>query len=74
MQEADLQHEAERADLRRLLPQDDDAFGGKGFFVEDRKDLRGTLDEAMNYRSPTLVSVVIPEGSARKPQQFRWHS
>ena len=32
------------------------------------------LDEAMNFRGPALVKVVISQGSARKPQQFRWHS
>ena len=51
-----------------------EAFGGKGFFVEDPKDLRGALDEAMSFRGPALVNVVISQGSARKPQQFRWHS
>jgi 2-hydroxyacyl-CoA lyase len=50
------------------------AFGGRGFFVEDPKDLRGALDEAMNFRGPALVNVIISQGSARKPQQFRWHS
>jgi len=50
------------------------AFGGKGFFVENPKDIRGALDEAMNFRGPALVNVVISQGSARKPQQFRWHS
>jgi len=51
-----------------------DAFGGKGFYVEDPKDIRGALDEAMNHRGPALVNVVISQGAARKPQQFRWHS
>jgi 2-hydroxyacyl-CoA lyase 1 len=51
-----------------------EAFGGKGFFVEDPKDLRGALDEAMNFPGPALVNVLISLGSARKPQQFRWHS
>jgi 2-hydroxyacyl-CoA lyase 1 len=51
-----------------------DACGGKGFFVEDPKDLKGALAEAMNFRGPALVNVVISQGSARKPQQFRWHS
>src|SRR6266436_1403377 len=51
-----------------------EAFGGKGFFVEDPKDLKGALDEAMNHRGPALVNVVISQGAARKPQQFRWHS
>jgi 2-hydroxyacyl-CoA lyase 1 len=41
---------------------------------QDPKDLRGALDEAMNFRGPALVNVVISQGSARKPQQFRWHS
>jgi len=49
-----------------------DAFGGKGFFVEDPKDLKGALAEAMNHHGPALVSVVISQGAARKPQQFRW--
>src|ERR1700745_2389534 len=51
-----------------------EAFGGKGFFFEDPKDLRGALDEAMSFCGPALVNVVISQGSARKPQQFRWHS
>jgi 2-hydroxyacyl-CoA lyase len=51
-----------------------EAFGGKGFFVEDLKDLKGALAEAMNHRGPALVNVVISHGAARKPQQFRWHS
>jgi thiamine pyrophosphate-dependent acetolactate synthase large subunit-like protein len=51
-----------------------EAFGGKGFFVEDPKDLKGALDEAMNHRGPALVNVVISQGAARKPQAFRWHS
>jgi 2-hydroxyacyl-CoA lyase 1 len=49
-------------------------FGGKGFFVEDPKDLRRALDEAMKFPGPALVNVVISQDSARKPQQFRWHS
>ena len=51
-----------------------EVFGGKGFFVEDPKDLKGALAEAMNHRGPALVNVVLSQGSARKPQQFRWHS
>jgi 2-hydroxyacyl-CoA lyase 1 len=51
-----------------------EAFGGKGFFVEDPKHLKGALEEAMNHRGPALVNVVISQGAARKPQQFRWHS
>jgi 2-hydroxyacyl-CoA lyase 1 len=39
-----------------------EAFGGKGFFVEDPKDLRGALDGAMSFRGPALVNVVIFAG------------
>jgi hypothetical protein len=55
--------------------------GGMGFFVENPKDIRSTpafagqaLAEAMNHRGPALVNVVISQGAARKPQQFRRHS
>ena len=51
-----------------------EAFGGKGVMVEDPKDLRGALDEAMSFRGPALVNVVISQGSARKAQEFTWHS
>jgi len=51
-----------------------EAFGGKGYFVEDPKKLRGALDEAMKQRGPTLVNVVLSQSSARKAQQFAWHS
>jgi len=51
-----------------------EAFGGKGFFVQDPRDLRGALDEAMNFRGPALVNVVISQGSGRKAQEFAWHS
>jgi 2-hydroxyacyl-CoA lyase 1 len=51
-----------------------EAFGGKGVLGEDPKNIKGALDEAMNHRGSALVNVVISQGSARKPQQFRWHS
>jgi 2-hydroxyacyl-CoA lyase 1 len=51
-----------------------EAFGGKGFYVEDPKDLRGALDEAMNFKGPALVNVKLSLGSQRKAQEFRWHS
>ena len=51
-----------------------DAFGGKGFYVEEPRDFRGALDEAMNFPGPALVNVKLSQGSQRKAQQFRWHS
>jgi hypothetical protein len=32
------------------------------------------LKEAMNFNGPALVNCLSSQGSARKPQQFRWHS
>ena len=31
-------------------------------------------EEAMNFKGPALVNCLLSQGSARKPQQFRWHS
>jgi 2-hydroxyacyl-CoA lyase 1 len=50
------------------------AFGGYGAYVEDPKDVRGALDELMNFPGPGLVNIKLSQGSARKPQEFRWHS
>ncbi len=49
-------------------------FGGKGFFVEDPKDIPAALDQAMAFPGPALVNIVISQSSSRKPQQFTWHS
>jgi 2-hydroxyacyl-CoA lyase len=51
-----------------------EAFGGRGFYVEDPKKLPAALEEAMNFHGPALVNVMLSQESARKPQQFRWHS
>ena len=50
------------------------AFGGYGAYVEDTKDVRGALDELMNFPGPGLVNIKLSQGSARKAQEFRWHS
>lgn len=49
-----------------------EALGGKGYYVEDPKDLRGVLDEAMAYDGPTLINVPLNPRAGRKPQQFGW--
>jgi len=51
-----------------------EAFGGRGWFVENPKDLKSALEAAMAFGGPALVNVMISQESARKPQQFRWHS
>ncbi len=48
-------------------------FGGKGFFVEDPKDIPAALEQAMAFPGPALVNIVISQSSSRKPQQFAWH-
>jgi len=50
------------------------AFGGYGCYVEDPRDLRAALDEAMKFDGPALVNVKLSQGSQRKAQEFRWHS
>ncbi len=51
-----------------------EAFGGKGFYVEDPKDLRAALDAAMAHPGPALVNVKLHHAAGRKPQQFHWHT
>lgn len=48
-------------------------FGGKGFFVEDPKDIPAALEKAMAFDGPALVNIVISQNASRKPQQFTWH-
>ena len=50
------------------------SFGGYGAYVEDVKDVRGALDELMNFPGPGLVNIKLSQGSQRKQQAFRWHS
>ena len=49
-----------------------EAFGGRGFHVEDPADLRKALDDSMAVDGPTLVNVAIDPKAERKPQKFRW--
>lgn len=51
-----------------------EAFGGKGFFVTDPKDLKAALEGAMAFKGPALVNVQLHHAAGRKPQQFRWHT
>jgi 2-hydroxyacyl-CoA lyase 1 len=51
-----------------------EAFGGKGMLVSDPADLKGALDEAMEFDGPVLVNVLIDPRAGRKPQQFSWNA
>ncbi len=50
------------------------AFGGFGAYVEDPKDVRGALDELMDFPGPGMVNIKLSQGSQRKQQAFRWNS
>lgn len=49
-----------------------EAFGGKGFYVEDPADLSQALDDAKAFDGPALVNVRLHPEAGRKPQQFGW--
>jgi 2-hydroxyacyl-CoA lyase 1 len=51
-----------------------EAFGGKGWYVEDPAKLRAALDEAMAFPGPALVNVKLHPEAGRKPQKFGWHT
>jgi len=36
-----------------------EAFGGKGFYVDDPSQVEATLQEALSINTPTLVNIVI---------------
>ena len=49
-----------------------EAFGGKGFYVEDPADLKQALADAKAHPGPALVNVRLHHAAGRKPQQFGW--
>ena len=49
-----------------------EAFGGKGFYLEDPAELKGALEAATAFDGPALVNVRLDPKAGRKPQQFRW--
>ena len=49
-----------------------ESFGGKGWFIEDPKDLKKALADAMKFKGPALVNVVLSPTAGRKPQEFGW--
>lgn len=49
-----------------------ESFGGKGWYINDPKDLRKALDDAMKFKGPALVNVQLHHAAGRKPQEFGW--
>ena len=52
-----------------------EAFGGKGWFVENPKDLKAALEQAMAFKGPALVNVhdlpgVRPQAAAVQVAQL----
>ena len=68
------EHAAERADLWRALRQDDGGVRRQGLLRRRSEGPEERLQEAMAFRGPALVNVVISQEAGRKPQQFTWHS
>jgi 2-hydroxyacyl-CoA lyase 1 len=50
-----------------------EAFGGKGFHVDDPLELGAVLDAALAFDGLAIVNVVIAADAGRKPQQHHWH-
>ncbi|MBT5110155.1 MAG: oxalyl-CoA decarboxylase [Rhodospirillaceae bacterium] len=51
-----------------------EAFGGKGFLVNDPADLQAALDAAKAFDGPALVNVILDPKAGRKPQEHAWHT
>jgi 2-hydroxyacyl-CoA lyase 1 len=51
----DVQHEADSQIYGARCDRMMDAFGGRGFFVEDPKNLKGALEEAMNLKGSVAI-------------------
>ena len=49
-----------------------ESFGGKGWYIEDPKDLAKALKAAMAFKGPALVNVKLHPNAGRKPQEFGW--
>ena len=51
-----------------------DAFGGRGYFVDQPDQLLPALTAANEGDGPAIVNIAIDPRATRKPQQFDWHT
>jgi thiamine pyrophosphate-dependent acetolactate synthase large subunit-like protein len=51
-----------------------EAFGGRGYYINDASQLDATLRLAMEGDGPSIVNIAIDPRAGRKPQQFNWHT
>ena len=49
-----------------------EAFGGKGYHVENPQELRAALQASFDSGETTLINVTINPEAKRRPQQFAW--
>jgi 2-hydroxyacyl-CoA lyase 1 len=71
------EHNPEKVHPTSLLPNARyekviEAFGGKGFYVEEPSQLKPTLEEALSLNKASVVNIMINPRAQRKPQEFGW--
>jgi 2-hydroxyacyl-CoA lyase 1 len=71
------EHDPEKVYPTSLLPNARyekviEAFGGRGFFVEEPSQLKPTLEEALTLDKASVVNIMINPRAQRKPQEFGW--
>ena len=70
----DAQHAAEHADLRRPLRPDDAGVRRLRRLCRGHQGRARRARRADELPGPGLVNIKLSQGSARKAQEFRWHS
>ncbi|KAK2168480.1 hypothetical protein LSH36_16g00003 [Paralvinella palmiformis] len=49
-----------------------EAFGGNGYHVETREELKASLGWCLKSNKTSLINVIIDPASAKKKQEFQW--
>ncbi|CAH1789299.1 unnamed protein product [Owenia fusiformis] len=49
-----------------------EAFGGKGYFLEDPSELQATVRKCIQGNDTSIINCMINTFAARKPQSFEW--
>jgi 2-hydroxyacyl-CoA lyase 1 len=49
-----------------------EAFGGKGFYVTEPKQIKPALEEALQMDMPAIINIIINPLVGRKKQEFEW--
>ena len=51
-----------------------DAFGGRGYYVDQPDQLEPALRAANEGEGPAIVNIAIDPRAGRKPQEYGWHT